>query len=180
METAALRVKWAQETSSQKGRVQSTASSRSLNRTSDLLGRERIYPCCLSALAVNVTSALTKSYKSSSSPLQTQPVSRGEYPLPLLSRWTPAGQAGIVRTPRVHCTEAAVSIRKKMQDTDLIGEAQPFFLEVRHPSTHPGTSRKSKCLSGSRNKKWPSPPGSRVPSSSPEVFVDPFLRWRAG
>ena len=36
-----------------------------------------------------------------------------------------------------------MSIRKKMQDTYLIREAQPFFLEVRHPFTRPGTSRKS-------------------------------------
>ena len=56
-----------EKTFSQKGRVQSTASSRSFNRTSDLLDRETIYLCCLSAPAVNVTPALAKSYKSSSS-----------------------------------------------------------------------------------------------------------------
>ena len=59
-------------TPGQEGWVRSTDSSRSLNRTSDLLDRERIHLCCLTAPAVNVTSALAKSYKLNSSLLQTQ------------------------------------------------------------------------------------------------------------
>lgn len=102
--------------------MRSTDSSRSLNRTSDLLDRERIHLCCLTTPAVNVTSALAKSYKPNSSLLQTQLESPAESTRHL---WRAGGhqqeKAGIVRTHRAPWVEAPVSIRKKIQDTYLIG-----------------------------------------------------------